>query len=243
MPRPMGTILQRVRSRLVPALIFSAGMTLVAAGLLTYTNPVVALDPGASDGPVIIGESPEPESPVPSLLTLPPLISPSPSPSLAPSLPPVDRVATRVVIPALDIDLPVVKGPSGYPYCNVAMYIKELHQPGGPGATYIYAHAREGMFLPLLDQSKINNGKKMLGMLVEVYASDDTLFLYKVSQVRRHQPSLDAAFASTKEALWLQTSEGPKGTVEKLQVVATPFSFGAADHADAHPKAKPVICG
>ena len=41
-----------------------------------------------------------------------------------------DRVATRVRIAALDIDLPVVKGPSGYPYCNVAMYLTDLHQPG-----------------------------------------------------------------------------------------------------------------
>ena len=65
-----------------------------------------------------------------------------PSPTI-----PADRVATRIRIAALGIDLPIVKpqkDPTAYPYCNVAMYLPVLGQPGEGHATYLYAHAREG---------------------------------------------------------------------------------------------------
>ncbi len=236
----MDVLLDRLRSRLLPAILFAIGVASVSAGLLTYSNPVVA-DPGSSASPEpTIVETLEPSASASASPTG------SPAPSESPSQSPIDRVATRVVVPALDIDLPVVKPPGGqnaYPLCDVAMYIQELAQPGQPGATYLYAHAREGMFLPLLEQSKVSNGTAMPGMIVQVYTSDDMLFLYEIRQVRRHQTSLDAAFATTQETLWLQTSEGPKGTPEKLQVVAWPISSGPADPGEAHPKAKPVFCG
>jgi hypothetical protein len=123
------------------------------------------------------------------------------------------------------------------------MYHEALGQPGQGRATYLYAHARTGMFLPILDASKVDNGAAMLGLIVEVYTSDDQLFLYEVTEVRRHQLELDAAVAATTEQLWLQTSEGPKGTRPKTQVVARFLSTGAADHDAAHPVANPVVCG
>ena len=98
--------------------------------------------------------SPEPSTavvPTPtSLITLPPIGTARPTPSEAAPTPPPDRVATRVRVAGLDIDLAVVRGNAGYPYCNVAMYLPSLSQPGFGQATYLYAHAREGMFLPLL---------------------------------------------------------------------------------------------
>jgi hypothetical protein len=211
------------------------------AGLLTWTNPVAA---APSDAPSVAPTAAA--SVEPSLLSLPP-VSPAPSPSASPDASVVaNRVATRIVIPALSIDLPIVKPPGGddtYPLCNVAMYIQQLHQPGEAGATYIYAHARTGMFLPLLEESQRNNGKRMIGMLVQVYTSDDQLFLYAISEVRRHVLTLDPALDETDETLWLQTSEGPHGTPQKLQVIAKPLSSGPADHADAHPTPHPVVCG
>ena len=76
------------------------------------------------------------------------------------------------MIPRYDIDLAVVKGPNGYPYCNVAMYMRSLYQPTEPGVTFIYAHARTGMFLPLLNASKKNDGAAMIGKMVYVYTSE-----------------------------------------------------------------------
>jgi hypothetical protein len=132
--------------------------------------------------------------PTPSpLITLPPLGTPRPTAEPTPE--PIDfgpsatRRATRVRVAALNVDLPVIKprGSNTYPLCDVAMYIQELGQPGHGRVTYLYAHARTGMFLPILDASKVQNGKKMLGMIVEVWTNDDLRWLYEIYEVRRHQ--------------------------------------------------------
>jgi hypothetical protein len=99
------------------------------------------------------------------------------------------------------------------------------------------------MFLPLLTASQVNGGAALIGMLVEVYTSDDRQFLYEINEVRQHQLTLDDAVHATTPQLWLQTSEGPKGTPQKLQIVAMPLSEGPADPAAAHPTPKPVVCG
>lgn len=222
----------------MPALLTAAGVALLAAGLLSYTAPVEA-GPQPSEPPTIVTLPPTPQ-PTPTPIASVGAATPSPSPTF-----PADRVATRVVVSALGIDLPIVKPTSdtAYPLCDVAMYIQALGQPGEGGATYLYAHARTGMFLPILTASQVNDGAAMLGMVVEVYTSDDQLFLYEISEVRRHQLNLDDAIAATTEQLWLQTSEGPKGTKPKTQVVAQFLSSGPADHDAAHPAAKPRVCG
>jgi hypothetical protein len=100
------------------------------------------------------------------------------------------------------------------------------------------------MFLPLLDASKDASGKKMIGMVVEVWTSDDQRFLYVITNVRRHVPYdevFNKPFAGDSEQLWLQTSEGV-GTQPKLQVVAEPLSNEPADHKEANPVAKPRNC-
>ena len=48
--------------------------------------------------------------------------------------------------------------------------------------------------------------------------------------------------AEKRETLWLQTSEGPVGTIEKTQLVALPLGHAPADHKEANPKANPVFC-
>lgn len=238
----MHSLLAWIRGRLLPALVTAAGVALLVAGLLTYQDPpeVVAVAPSPAPSGLAT------ESPLPSLLPLPtltPLASPVPS-----SGPGAARVASRVVVPLLRIDLPVVRppdDPNHFPYCDVAEYLPDLSQPGSPGTTYIYAHAREGMFLPLLLRSRVNDGSAMRGMLVQVYTSDDRLFLYEITSVLRHQSG--EVYNEPEEQLVLQTSEGPgKGlpgyTGLVLVVVAQPLSSGPADHAAANPIAKPVAC-
>lgn len=237
----MADLAERIRTRLIPALLTAFGVTLLAAGLLSLSSGVTA-DSLATPSPSSSLASAAPTSS--PLITLPPLESGGLA-TASPSAP-ADRVATRVRIAALGIDLPVVAPPAGdnaYPYCNVAMYLPDLGQPGQGRATYLYAHARTGMFLPLLTASEVENGKSMLGMVVEVWTSDDQRFLYDITEVRRHQTTLSDAANATTEQLWLQTSEGPHGTIPKLQVVAEPLSQEAADPADAHPVPKPVVCG
>lgn len=233
-----------IRTRLLSSLVTALGVTLLAAGLLSYASPITA---GYGEEP-----TPTPTATVgpTALLTLPPLTSASPSASTSM---PADRRPSRIRIVGLGIDLPVVApgGPNDYPLCNVAMWFGSMDQPGSGGATYLYAHARTGMFLPLLDASKVSNGSAMLGMIVEVWTTDDQRFLYEISQIRRHVPydqGLDLPMAAKTEQLWLQTSEGPavpKGQTPnpKLQIVARFLSSGSADDADANPTPHPVVCG
>ncbi len=229
-----------IGGRLLPALVTAAGVALLVAGLLSYQDPPEAVAVVPSVGP----STPATEPPSPSLLPLPSLPATGSPPA---SAPPADRVTTRVVIPALRVDLPVVRPPDDpdhFPFCGVAEYLPQLSQPGSPGTTYLVAHAREGMFLPLLLQSRIEDGNAMLGMLVQVYTSDDKVFLYEITRVLRHQSEI---YSRPEEGLALQTSEGPrKGYVGYtglvLVVVARPLSVSPADHAAANPTPAPVAC-
>lgn len=239
----MGRFSSTLRNRLLPAILTATGVSLIAGGLLTYTGAAELSVPPPS--PTNIGIAPTPTIALP---TFPPS-SGSPSPS-ASATPVVDRFATRVRVAALDIDLPVIR-PAGssttYPQCNVALYIQELHQPGQGGATYLYAHARAGMFGPIYERAilKRRGGPaSMEGMLVEVYTSDDLLFTYEIKEVRLHQLDLHDAVNATTEELWLQTSEGPKGTAGKTQLKASPLGLPLpVAHSVANPVAKPVTCG
>lgn len=242
----MADPVETIRTRVLPAILTALGVVMLTAGVLTYADPTTAGTIQAVE-PTIETLDPTDE-PAASLVLPPgsPSAEPSGSPASSdePTPKPKRAVATRVVVPALDIDLPVVKGNNGYPLCNVALYLKELSQPGEGRATYIYAHARDGMFGPIYRHAiEKRTGKKMLGMIVQVYTSDDKLYLYEIREVRLHQRDLDDALTATEEELWLQTSEGPKGTPGKTQLRATLLSVGDADHMAAHPKPKPVRCG
>lgn len=151
-------------------------------------------------------------------------------------------VATRIAIPSLRIDLPIIKPGGGYPLCNVAMYIQELSQPREAGVTMIYAHARTGMFLPLLERSKINDGASLIGATVRVWTSNNLVSTYQITRVRRHVTSLDGVFGIGQEQLWIQTSEGPRGTAGKLIVIAKRIGYAASTYEAAHPVARPVVC-
>lgn len=232
---------EQLRTRVLPALLTAFGVTILSAGLLTYSVPVAPARSSEAPPTLLPSEAVVP-TPTP-LISLPPIGSatPAPTPSATPA-PPADRVATRVRIRGLDIDLPVVKGNNGYPFCNVAMYLPSLSQPGFGKATYLYAHAREGMFLPLLR----TKARGQRGQVVDVWTNDDWLFQYRITEVRRDQPfttGLDDPSAATTEQLWLQTSQGPGRTFGYTQVIAEPIGARPADHRTANPTARPVVCG
>ena len=158
----------------------------------------------------------------------------------------LERVPTRVRVAALDIDLPVVTPPNDphhYPFCGVAEFIDQMSRPGRAGTTYLYAHARPGMFLAILEASRVDAGSSMVGLTVEIFTSDDRRFTYRVAEVRRHVTSIDFAYRATVEQLILQTSEGPYGTPGKTMLIAKPVGESPAAHADAHPAPHRTVCG
>lgn len=247
-------LLKNLINRALPALLIASSVTLLTAGLLSYSPSAFGdwrtPEPEIGGGDPLLKPSASPaDQPTPTPVEL---TSPTPTPSRQPgeTLSPVVGIPSRIRIPSLDIDLPIVPSdivvPGNealYPLCDVAMFLRAFVLPGQEGTTYIYGHAQRGMFAPLLKASLIDNGSSMVGALVEVYTSDDQLHLYAISVVKRHAIDLSLAAAPPGEhQLILQTSEGPSGTVPKLQILALSVSVIPATAADANPVPHPRVC-
>ena len=174
-------------------------------------------------------------SALPSLTTAPiaafasipePTASPTPTPAVespAPALAPAEAIAAsgfHIAIPRLGISLPVVEG-------DIARDVDRaqtpeyyaFHLPGtslfGPGNTYIYAHARVGMFLSLWNAR--------LGDVVIVDTPKGSRE-YLVQEIHPRVPPTEISWAGPTEdtRLTLQTSTGPYGTDPRFVVVARP---------------------
>ncbi len=247
-------LLRQLERHVFSSVLTGIGVMLLAAGLVAYVSPLGAsggapvTTPGGAGGPVA-SAAPPPSGPPSAQPSAPASSGPS-SPSPAPA----SAVATRVVIPALKIDLPVVapRPNESFPLCDVAEYwlgpgtAPTYVQPGQKGTTYIYAHARAGMFLPLLTASQTDNGTGMIGYSVLVYTSDSKVYWYSIATVTRGLPYNDVApppmaHGSTQQ-LVLQTSEGPYTTSTKLRVVATLALVQPASYAESHPTPHPQVC-
>jgi hypothetical protein len=238
----------RSLDRVLPSLLMAAGVMLLTAGLLALATPgshgqaaATAVDDVAGGDPLFSGASASP-------IDLRPSTSPLPLPS--PGSSGERGFASRIRLPSLGIDLPVIAGDAvvpgnenSYPLCDVAMYLPDFVQPGEPGTTYIYAHAQRGMFLPLLHASQVDAGASLVGALVEVYTTTDELHVYDITRVKQHATDLSIATdVHGAQQLVLQTSEGPSGTVPKLQIAARPISTVQVDATDAQPAASPRVC-
>jgi hypothetical protein len=175
----------------------------------------------------------------------------APTVSAAQEGPPLDEpaVPVRIRLPGLGIDLPVVSSERnvrgnrrGYPLCDVAQYWTIYDLPGAPGTTWIYAHAQPGMFLPLLEDAVATGGDGLEGELITLQLRDGRLLRYRVSRVKQH--ALDRRIARRdrpgEHRLVLQTSEGPPGTIPKLQVAAR--LLGATTTEERPPRARPRAC-
>ncbi len=245
--------LRQLERHVVSSVLTGIGVMLLAAGLFAYIVPLGATAgvPAATPGGPV-GSAPS-AVPLPSAQAS--SVPSAPAASSSPSASPAAAVATRVVIPALKIDLPVVNGSTEqagtngqpFPYCNVAAYLDAFSQPGRPGTTYIYAHARVGMFLPMLTASQVDNGAGMVGYSVLVYTSDSKVYWYSIATVKRHVALGPHQFDITKAApgvqqLVLQTSETPYDTGPKLQVLATFELVQPATFAESHPTPHPQVC-
>lgn len=243
----------------VALLLVAVGIVVGVGASGVGSTPGVGTAPSVTPSPsvvAVVGTAapslpPRTMPPFPSMSTLPSPVdfpertaSPTPAPTKRPDVAdgPTYRVATRVVVPALDIDLPVMNQRTSYPACNVAMYLKDYKKPGQGRATYLYAHAREGMFLPLLTQSKRNDGAAMIGMTVHVYTGDNKRFSYEIYRVRRHARDLRPVVAAKGETIWLQTSEGPNASYPKLQVAGRLTGSTDASFDEAHPRPRPRAC-
>lgn len=160
----------------------------------------------------------------------------SPSPTLATSAPPTPGVTITptpgapspipegysVKMPRLGIDLPIREGivqrdvEQQQTPEHFAFHLPGTALPGEPGNSYIYAHARRGMFLSLWDAK--------VGDLVEITTPDGRTLQYEVSEVRPRVAPNDVSVAqpTDDERLTLQTSTGPSPEDPRFVVIARP---------------------
>ena len=233
---------------LVAAALFSACTG--SSGIPATTAPGGGASPGAGGSVVSVGApggaSSDPVGVAPGAT---PSTRPTPGPTV-PRVPTLQSPAhvSRVAMPGIGIDLPVISGdvqpPPSYPFCDVAAYVTRFNQPYETGVTYISAHAQKGMFLPLLQSERADDGQDLIGHEIDVYTSDGGMFVYKVDQIVEHATdySIINSIPLNQHELILQTSEGPYGTIEKMQVVASLQSQTTVALQDANPVPHPRDC-
>jgi LPXTG-site transpeptidase (sortase) family protein len=154
-------------------------------------------------------------SPAPSSL-LSPTITPSPTP--APTIPP----GYRINIVRLSIDLPIAEGDLDRDTVrqetpeNFAFHLPGTAVPGDGSNSYIYAHARRGMFLSLWN---VREGDE-----VTIITPDAHELRYVVSEVHPRVDPSDVTWAArtSSERLTLQTSTGPNPGDPRFVVIALP---------------------
>jgi LPXTG-site transpeptidase (sortase) family protein len=155
-------------------------------------------------------------SPLASLTTLDPSASPTATP--APTIPP----GYRIKIARLAIDLPIAEGDIERDTVqqqtpdNFAFHFPGTAIPGDGGNSYIYAHARRGMFLSLWSAR--------VGDEVTIVTPDGRERRYAVSEVHPRVEPTDVSWAqpTTTERLTLQTSTGPNPGDPRFVVIALP---------------------
>ncbi len=131
----------------------------------------------------------------------------------------------RVRVPRLRIDLPIEEGiierdierqrtPEGF-----AFHLPGTAIPGERGNTYLYSHARAGMFLSLWDARP---GDEIL-----IATPDGRTLTYVVSEVRPRVAPNDVSVAqpTPEERLTLQTSTGPNAGDPRFVVIALPRQY------------------
>ena len=182
-------------------------------------------------GLILIVGSLRPASPASVLPPAVAAVTPSPSPSQTgspvasvPAVTPAPAIPDgyRIKIARLEIDLPIAEGDierdavRGETPENLALHLPGSAIPGDGSNTYIYAHARRGMFLSLWNARE---GDEIL-----IVTPDGRVLRYVVSEVHPRVDPTDISWVAhtALERLTLQTSTGPNPGDPRFVVVALP---------------------
>jgi sortase (surface protein transpeptidase) len=195
----------------------------IAAAVVLTSHPTAPT--GAPIGDI------EPRSPAASSAATvsTPLLPETRGPADTSSLHLLEVAGLRVVIPGLGIDLPLAVGDperdvprpgfAGATPEHVALVYPGSRSPGDGGNTYIYAHARAGMFLSLWNAR--------LGETVLVARADGSIArAYRIVLIVPRVDPVDTHWLDPDgdERLTLQTSTGPGPSDPRFIVVAHPVA-------------------
>lgn len=196
-------------------------LTVVAVGLIVLGSWIAL---GGADSLVAQRAPASTATPTGFATSRPPAgtYAPSASPSAAAARP--IPAGYRVKIPRLGIDLPILEGDVARDTVDqrtpedAAFHLPGTAIPGDGSNTYVYAHARTGMFLTLWEAK--------VGDEVLVLTPDGRTLRYTVSEVHPRIPYGETKWIlpSPSERLTLQTSTGPNPEDPRFVVVAIPAS-------------------
>ena len=190
------------------ALLLAVGVALVASGGASRAGPVAPLalpSPSAS------------ATPSPTQSMAPTLISPTPIPAIGPI-----PEGYRIRMPRLGIDLPIAEGDLVRDSIeqqtpeNFAFHFPGTAIPGTFGNSYLYAHARRGMFLTLWNARA--------GDEVTITTPSGAELKFVVTEVHPRVPPTETSWLQPAgdQRLTLQTSTGPNSSDPRFVVVAAP---------------------
>jgi LPXTG-site transpeptidase (sortase) family protein len=193
---------------LAGVLLLAVGIALVAGGGLPRAGSVAPVALPTVSATV----SPAPTSPA-STTT----VSPTPAPTNGPI-----PDGYRIEVPRLGIDLPIAEGDIERDVVvqktpeNFAFHFPGTAIPGTFGNSYIYAHARTGMFLTLWNAR--------VGDQVSITTPAGVELKFVVTEVHPKVPPADTSWLqpSADERLTLQTSTGPNRDDPRFVVIAGP---------------------
>jgi LPXTG-site transpeptidase (sortase) family protein len=141
------------------------------------------------------------------------------APTSAPTISPIPE-GYRIRVPRLGIDLPIAEGDLYRDTVqqqtpeNFAFHFPGTAIPGTVGNSYLYAHARRGMFLSLWNAA--------LGDEVTITTPVGVELKFKVTEIPGKVPPEDVSWLqpSSDERLTLQTSTGPNPQDPRFVVIA-----------------------
>ncbi len=189
---------------LAGVLLLAVGVALVAGGGLPRAGSVAPLAmPSAYAG----------ATPAPTVSAA--------SPTAVPTIGPIPE-GYRIEMPRLGIDLPIAEGDVERDVVvqktpeNFAFHFPGTAIPGTFGNSYIYAHARQGMFLSLWNAR--------IGDQVSITTPAGVEIKFVVTEVHPRVPPADTSWLqpSGDERLTLQTSTGPNREDPRFVVIAAP---------------------
>jgi len=192
-----------------------AGVLLLAVGIAVIAGG--GLPPGGSVAPVALPSA----SASATAPATPGADSPTASPTAAPTIGPIPD-GYRVQLARLGIDLPIAEGDIERDVVvqktpeNFAFHFPGTAIPGTVGNSYIYAHARRGMFLTLWNAR--------VGDQVSITTPAGVQLKFVVTEVHPRVPPADTSWLqpSGDQRLTLQTSTGPNREDPRFVVIAAP---------------------
>ena len=214
--------LPRLRSRRAPAaigiLLAAVGVGVLLVGGYLAPRPASAPIPTSSGRPaVLVPPASDSSASAKSGASGLPSVAPSPSPV----------VASRLTVPDLGINLAVYEGDGSTATLGKAAHYPGTSWPGGGTLIYLYAHARDGMFIALW--------KAQLGQHILLSLVDGSTATYSISKIDPIVQWNDTSvlLPTDTELLRLQTCTSygptaPRFIVEAVPVASSSSSAGAS---------------